>query len=485
MLSTPQGREVLSSSESYMVQSMAILSQTRDIHANQEEIKQPERPNRMILDPWQKEFLKVEGDKILCTGRQVGKSVICSMDAANYAAKNPKTQPIVMIAPTERQAYALFSKTLEYLLFKYPRLVVTKGTKKPTKKRICLRTGVEIYCLPVGVSGLGIRFLTIGRLYIDECSRMPEDVFTAIEPALLTTGGDTILLSTPAGTQGEFYKTWVNKDNAYESFARFSIDSEKVMTNRKICESWTEKQRDRALQRMDRAKKRWSNNRYMQEYMGEFVEDLHRWFSDELIQKCCSAQRKPFVKDKEYYLGCDIARMGEDAGTFEILDKIDKDNIVHVENIVTRKKLTTETEDKIVELDRKYNFKKILIDAGAGTLGVSILDHLLIIDQVKRKVIAVNNAKRILGHGETGSTKLLKIDLYDNLRALMEQDKIKLLDDDEVIESLRSIQYENVTKQGEPTKTKIWGDDSHIVEGLIRAALCVKYKNLNISIHWI
>ena len=41
------------------------------------------------LDPWQKEFLNTQGDKILCTGRQVGKSVICGMDAGEYALNHP------------------------------------------------------------------------------------------------------------------------------------------------------------------------------------------------------------------------------------------------------------------------------------------------------------------------------------------------------------------------------------------------------------
>src|SRR3990167_9489983 len=171
----------------------------------------------MILDSWQSKFLETKGDKILCTGRQVGKSIICAMDASIYAVSTPQSQPIVMVAPTERQAYALFGKTLRYLLENYPKEVVTKGRQRPTQTRITLKSGVEIYCLPVGASGLSIRFLTIGRLYIDEASRMPEPVWEAITPALLTTGGDTIVISTPFGAQGEFYRIWSNKDGAYDS----------------------------------------------------------------------------------------------------------------------------------------------------------------------------------------------------------------------------------------------------------------------------
>ena len=441
---------------------------------------------KVALDQWQIDFKKTKGDKILCCGRQVGKTEVCGEDAGDYAVENPDSQPVVMIAPTERQSNALFRKTLSYLLEEYPDKVVINGKERPTNKRIMLKTGVEIYCLPVGKDGLGVRFLTIGRLYKDECSRIPEAVHEAVDPALLTTGGDEIQLSTPHGAKGTFFDTWKNKDGAFESFTRFSVTSEEVMANRPICETWTEKQREKALNKLKQAKARWSKRRYAQEYLGEFDEGLHRWFSDELIKKSCTLKRREnIVQNRTYYMGCDIARMGEDEGTFEIIDRESEDKLIHVENIVTRKKLTNETEDNVWMLNNKYDFKKILIDAGAGSLGVSVFDHLLIDDRTKNKVIAINNAERPLDREGKKKTKLLKEDLYDNLRALMEQGKIQLLDDEDLIESLVSIQYEYTMNDGEPTKIKIWGDYSHIVEGLIRAAWCVKYKHLNLGIRLI
>ena len=77
--------------------------------------------------------------------------------------------------------------------------------------------------------------------------------------------------------------------------------------------------------------------------------------------------------------------------------------------------------------------------------------------------------------------KLLKEDLYDNLKGLMERGQIKLLDDDDVIISLKSIQYEYLMKQGQPTRLRIFGRYSHVVEGLVRSAwLAVQDKTLNI-----
>jgi len=443
---------------------------------------------KLQLDPWQKKFIETKGDKILCTGRQVGKTEICAMDCGEYAIKPDNPYPILMTAPTERQAFLLFDKTLRYLLENHPKMVIMKGVKRPTKTKIELKNGIKIYCLPTGAYGLGIRGITVGRSYEDENARVQPEIESAIAPMLLTTGGARIKLSTPAGAVGEFYNTWINKDGAYNSYTRFSIDTEKVITERKVSKTWTELQREGALRLIEQAKARMSKREYAQEFLGEFIEDLHRWFSDKLIaQTCVLKRRNTIVKDRNYYMGCDIARMGEDEGTIEILDKINKDMLEQVENIVTRKQLTTQTEDNIINQDNLYNCRMIYIDAGAGTLGVSVFDHLLRNPSTKRKVVAINNRTRPLDNEDRPSkTKLLKEDLYGNLLALMEQRKIKLLDDEDIIQSLRSIQYEYIMKQGEPTKLRIFGrkgeGGDHIAEGLIRAAWCIKDKSLNIWI---
>ena len=60
---------------------------------------------------------------------------------------------------------------------------------------------------------------------------------------------------------------------------------------------------------------------------------------------------------------------------------------------------------------------------------------------------------------------------------LMEQGKIAIPDDEEIIRSLLSIQfeYDNDTKW-----LKIWGTYSHITEAMNRAAWYWKSKGLNI-----
>ena len=436
---------------------------------------------KIHFDKWQQDFLETKGDKILCTGRQVGKTRICSKDAGDYAV-NTKKSIVLMIAPTERQARNLFNMTLDYLMEDYSKLI-KMGKDRPTKSKIELKNGTKIYCLPTGVSGMGIRGLTIHRLYVDEASQVPEEVWSAVNPMLLTTGGDSIYLSTPFGARGEFYRCWINQDKAYDSFKRFSINSEKVVKERLITASWSERIREKALQRLDQAKARMSNREYAQEYLGEFIADLNRYFLDKTIRDVCILKRPGNISfNHEYVLGVDIARMGEDESSFEILQEREN-SIVQVENLITKKTLTTETEDRIINLDLQYDFKNkgIGIDAGSGSLGVGIFDHLIRHDDIKGKVVAINNRARVMDR-DGGKAKLLKEDLYDNLLALMHRGQIKLLDDETIIESLRSIQYEYVKTEGKPTRLRIFGNYSHVVEGIIRAAILAQTKDFNMWI---
>ena len=427
------------------------------------------------LDPWQKKFLQTKGDKHLCTGRQVGKSVICAMDAGEYAIMNAK-KVVLMIAPTERQAYALFEKTLDHIL-RHSKKIVKRGRHRPTKSKISLNNGTIIWCLPTGLSGLGIRFLTVHRLYADEASRIPEAVWDAVTPMLLTTGGDTILLSTPFGTEGFFYDVLINKDNAFNQFTRFRTDSEAVIRNRKICATWTQAQQTKGLARLEAEKARMTALAYAQEYMGQPLQDLKQIFPDKLLEQTLTLQRRTInLNNRQYFLGQDIAGMGADLSAWEILDGTNKEAIEQVENVTKRKQSTPQRVNTTIQLNKQYSFASIGIDDGG--LGSGDFGYLLQNEETRRKTISLNNASRLLNRDGSKKKKLLKEDMYNNLLALMEWKRIKLLKDDDIFHSLRSIQFEIVNG-----KTRYSGSDSHITEGLIRAAWLITSKNLNIYIY--
>jgi len=425
------------------------------------------------LDKWQQDILDAKGNILLCTGRQVGKTTIFAIKAAERMVSQPKCR-IIVASLTEDQAHLIIVMILTHLE-RFHKKKIAKKRKAPTKSSITLTNGSKVLARPVGNTGDAIRGFTGDVLIPDEASRMPETMWTASKPTLLTTAGEIWMCSTPYGKQGYFYECFKNKNNRFKVF---HVSSEEVIKNRRISESWTKEQREAALEFLDDEKKDMSQLEYAQEYLGKFIDDLRQLFSDEIIFKICKAKRN-IQRHGAFFLGCDLARLGGDEITFEIINKLNKDMMIHVENIFQKFKLTTWSFDKIKELDRQWNFKKIGIDAGSGSLGVSILDFLLREPIIKKKIIALNNLQITLDHLGERKRGILKEDMYFNLLALMEKNKIQLLDDDEVRLSLKSVQYEYVMKEGQPTKIRIFGKYTHIVEGLVRAVWLANQKHLN------
>lgn len=417
------------------------------------------------LDDWQKEVLKYDGNIVLCTGRQIGKTFIMARKAARYLIEHANSQ-IIVVSLTEDQAKLMIIMILDYLERKYPDRIA-KGHNKPTQTRVILKNHSRVVARPVGNTGDAVRGFTGDVLIIDEAARMPELAFAAAKPVLLTTAGQIWMCSTPFGKEGYFYESWCNK---HDRFKVWHVTSEEVIKNRPITESWTQEKREQAIAFLDSEKADLSEMAYAQEYLGLFMEDLRRFFDDKLIYKTCVLKR-PMNPPIDYnYMGVDIARMGDDESSFEILNCQHNKKVRHIENITTKKTLTTETELRIKQLSRQYNCRKVGIDAGSGSLGVGIFDHLIEDPEIRRYIIPMNNRTIMLDREGKSKMRIFKEDLYDNLKAMMEHEEILLLDDEDLIESLRSVQFEFSKKEGALTKVRIFGKYTHIAEGLIRAA---------------
>lgn len=419
----------------------------------------------ITLDDWQKQVLNTEGNKVICSGRQVGKSTVIAIDAGEFAIKHPKKE-VLIISAVERQAYWLFEKVLAYLTENYRKYIKT-GKDKPTKTACKLKNGSIIRCLPTGLTGYGIRGLTIHRLYADEAAHIFQDVWHAVIPMLTTTGGDIILLSTPKGREGYFYDCYKDEEN----FTTFHINAEEV------AESRPEPLKSNMQKLHALAKEQMTKREYEQEIQGLFIDDTNQFFSDHLIKSSMTASRGQVTSFLPVFLGVDVGGAGGDETTYQIL-QLRKDKLFHIDSIIEKGNLTTMTSRMVIHLDTKYDFKKIYVDDGG--IGYGVFSELLEDPQTRRKTIAINNARRPLDKDERRKKKILKEDLYNNLLNLMEKGRIKLLDDPEIMQSLRSVQYSY-----EDGKFKIFGRYTHIAEGLIRAAWGIKEKIINTNIYWV
>ena len=438
----------------------------------------------VLLDQWQQEALDHDGHLLLCTGRQSGKTFLMSRKASKYMLEHPNHR-IIVVSLTEDQAELMIIMILDYLEKNY-RPMIAKGAKKPTKRRIYLKNGAMILARPVGNTGDAIRGFTGNILIIDEASRMPELAFIAAKPTLMTTGGHIWMCSTPHGKIGYFYECFLNKHNRFKVI---HTNAEEIAKNRPITEVWTQERHDGALRHLDEEKLDMSEAQYRQEYLGHFIDDIRQLFTDDWIDKVCSLPRgsKSSHLPSDYFLGVDIARMGEDSSSFQIVQRTEG-IIKHIESIITKKTYTTDTFDKICSLEKQWNFKQIGIDAGSGSLGVGIFDFLLRVPIVRKKVIPLDNHARMMDSRGEKTGRLLKEGMYVIMQMLGEQEKLQLLDDEKLRVSLKSVQYEYVRRAGMKTVIRIFSNPHHFsdfVEGLIRAVYLANQKHLKLQIHWI
>lgn len=412
------------------------------------------------LDPWQLDYIgqPPEVSCFLLTGRQVGKTTAMSIKSVEMCMHQLKKGEYILIASiTEKQGYHLLAKALSYAEAKYNK-EIKKGKDKPTKHLINFKNGTGILSYPAGETGSGLRGFTIKKLMIDEGSRMNEEFFIAVLPQLSVVGGSIDIASTPCGKQGFFYQC-----SQEESFKKYYVSAED-------CPRHTPEYLEKQRQMM-------SELHYSQEYLAVFTDELKRLFPDTLIKERCTLKYLDAKPTKKNYLGVDVGGLGEDITTYEVVSKHENDHITHVSHRTDKKKLTTQTAVKIIQHDVFYNLKKCGLDDGGLGFGVfsSLMEH----ERLKHKTIALNNASRTINADGTKSKKILKEEMYFRLLQLMEDGKITLLDNDEVKNSLSSIQFEE--NENKPGQTKIKGKDSHIVEGLIRAVWCAtEDKSLNI-----
>ncbi len=436
----------------------------------------------MQLDDWQQEVLDYRGDLILCTGRQIGKTTIMARKAAERMLE--KKTEIIIVSLTEDQAKLIINMILSYIE-NTARKKIAEKEKKPTQNKVTLKNGSYALARPVGNTGDALRGFTGDILIIDEASRMPELAFISAEPTLLSTGGEIWMCSTPHGKQGYFWSQYNAAVGAEDSEMENEmgwkvrhVNAEEALNKRPVNEFWTQEKKDKSLRRLKRLKERWSELRYGQEILAEFMDDLMRWYSEETIQKACILKRPLEIpRDGIMFMGNDLARMGGDKFTAEIFHRLGN-NVRQVENFTEKKLLTTTNEQLIIDFTRKWNVRKFGIDAGAGTLGVSILDHLLNIPDMKRKAIAMNNRK-IIVDADGREQGLFNEDMHDNMRAAMDSGELLLLDDEDIKASLRSVQVELREDQHGKTLVKIWGNDTHIVEGMMRGVWLAKKEKIN------
>jgi len=447
------------------------------------------------LDEWQKEILEDETHHIaLSKGRRIGATYLFAIKAVEWLKTHHNPHPtsqIVCSSLVEDQAQLIIAFATNYAAEKYPKLI-PKGKDKPTLSRLILKVNGNrriLIAKPVGNTGRSARGFEGQVLMVDEAPFQPDLFFNAATPILATTGGRIWMWGTFDGRVGYFWRNYekaVIKKDPKARFKFWGMDTESVLRDRPISKSWTEEQREGLRIHLEEERNDMSEMAYAQEYLGIAALDKKQFYSDEWIEKVCHVDiHAPIGKQGDFYGGFDLARMGGDQFTAEVLKRIDGNNVMQADHYTKKMLLTTDNENLVIEYTRKWDCRKSGIDAGSGTLGVSIYDHLQLIPYMKRRIIAMNNRAMSVNNGK-GTQRLFNEDMHDNLRSMGEKGEIHLFDDEEIKASFRSVRWDLVQDAHGLTKVKISGRFNHTAEGIKFAAyLAKKDKSKNIKILWI
>jgi hypothetical protein len=206
----------------------ALERELRKLEAGREKVERstiPDYPVEFAMsvgiepDPWQVEVLASDHPrKILCCGRQTGKSTVGAVLAVHKALTQPGST-VLVVAPGERQAKLLFSKAR--------RLYEMAGHPLPAHSE--RRTGLElsngsiIEALPAVERTT--RGYSVDLLVVDEAAAVQDQDYHGILPALIATQGEQVLLSTPRGKRGFFHEIWFSSD---ENWQRVMVRSNEV-----------------------------------------------------------------------------------------------------------------------------------------------------------------------------------------------------------------------------------------------------------------
>ena len=454
---------------------------------------------QLVWDDWQERLIAHDGHVTARCGRQTGKSTAVGRRMVRLMREHVGSVSLV-IAPAERQSSGLFEKALGWLErwnqdvlqgkggYKFnPRLSASSNLERkrkwefehgvfnelPTKTSVVLKAdissppgltneGSKLFCYPAGKTGVYLRFLSLDFLYIDEAAFVPDVVYNTLKPMLAIAenerglGWET-LISTPMGKGGFFWQSHHSKD-----YLHFHVSAED-------CPRYSKK-----FLRKERA--RMSKQEYTQEYLAEFIDEWQQFFPTDLLRRQMTFiewSKSDARANAQYYLGVDLARYGGDEVAYVIVE-LHKDKLRAVKSFVRERVSLTASVGEVQVLHEEFGFSRIFIDSGG--LGQGVLDMLQ--EKLgKRLVVGLDNSsKSVSVQGEEKRNKILKEDLYSHTLMLLERGQLELINDLDLLRSLRSITFEYSSERN----LKIFGRYSHLTEALVRACWCLKVRGLRL-----
>lgn len=401
--------------------------------------------------------------------RQSGKSETTSKIAITKARGKTNSKGrkfsgaynVLVFAPTDRQTGLLADK-IRMSIKKMPYLTYFYLVKE-TQREFTFSNGAKIICETTGDKGETIRGYTAHCIILEEAGSMKDCIVQeVILPMGSTTDADVIKIGTPRG-----------KNHFFESSRDPSYAVHQYDYNYPIVEGLITKEYIEEMRRMT------PDLTFRTEYGAEFIEDQDAYFGYDLIESCVYSVPTSPQNIIKYYLGCDIARLGQDS-TCLIVIGIDDKKVAHIIEIVEINKQRLDyTIDKIEELMNKYKVTRTFIDETGLGAGVSdMLSKKFNIPKLQQGAV-INKFPHNYQYGDkivgVKFTIQSKLDMFSNLKVIMQQGRIKFDRNPKLIAQLRDFRYELTENMNVKLHHSEYGHDDFV------DALALACKEVNIA----
>lgn len=286
---------------------------------------------------------------IVLKSRQLGLSTVTAAYAL-WMALFKKDKNILVIATKLPTAMNFIKKVKTMLDSLPPWLLLTKY--EPTKQSIKFTNGSTITAIPTSPDAG--RSEALALLIIDEAAwiRDFDEIWTGLYPTL-STGGNAIILSTPNGVGGQYYKLWVGAEAGVNNFNPIKLPW------------WVHPEHDQAW--FEHESKNLPKRKIAQEFDCDFISSGDTFLQPNELEKLHDSIRQPAEKSgpqngiwtwikpipgRKYVISSDVARGdAADFSTFHIIDYDTKEIAVEFMGKTPPDKLA----DMLAEYGHLYN----------------------------------------------------------------------------------------------------------------------------------
>jgi hypothetical protein len=187
-----------------------------------------------------------------------------------------------------------------------------------TQDSISLKTGIDLEIRPAsfrglrGITTIGVIADEIAFWFSDETSANPDtEILTAVRPALATTGGPIIMISSPYAKRGELFETYRRHYGPGGDPNIMVAQGASRDFNPTLKQSVV----DRAIER--------DPTRFKAEYLGQFRDDVAGFVTREAVEACVEngVRERPPQKDYRYFGFVDPSGGSSDSMTMAIAHK--------------------------------------------------------------------------------------------------------------------------------------------------------------------